>query len=60
MKIMVCCSTLLKYAKELAAAEKTGNPDLIAVAKKRHDDYVALCKEADGMMLNTIRSTVNF
>lgn len=60
MKIMVCWSTLLQYAKELATAEKSGNPDLIAVAKKRHDDYVELCKEADGMMLNATRGTANF
>lgn len=60
MKVMVCWSTLLKYAKELAAAEKTGNPDLIAIAKERHDDYVELCKDADGMMLNEIRGTANF
>lgn len=60
MKVMVCWSTLLKYAKELATAEKSGNPDLIAVTKKRHDDYVEVCKESDGMVLNTRRNAINF
>lgn len=60
MKITVCWFTLLQYAKELAQAEKSGNKDRIDEAKKRHDNYLQLCKEADEMSLNMPRSHVGF
>lgn len=60
MKTIVCWQSLLKYAKELTQAEKTGNAEKIAIAKQRHDDYVQLCREADEMWLGKNRHEVGF
>jgi len=43
LKVVAHLRTLLNYAGELGAAEKSGDPERIAKAKKRHDDYAALC-----------------
>lgn len=42
--------TLLIYAKLLYIAEKEGNVEEIAKAKKLHDDYINLCRQHGATM----------
>lgn len=51
MEIVVSWQTLIMYARELGQARLSGDPERIREAKKRHDDYVAICKKADRMIL---------
>lgn len=50
-KVITRFSTLLHLARSLAKAEKSGDPKTIKTAKKAHDEYVALCKSCDGMII---------
>jgi hypothetical protein len=47
MKIIASWQTLMSLARELGDAKKTGNPELIAEAQKRHDAYKEVCLKAD-------------
>jgi len=51
MNISTDFRVLLKLAYELGQAEKVGEPDKIAAAKKRHDEYKDLCLQAERMEL---------
>ena len=51
MKIVTNFNILLYYARELARAEKSGDPTWIEKAKADHDAYKELCLSADRMDL---------
>jgi hypothetical protein len=51
METVTYWSTLIQYAKEQAAAEKSGDQARIAEATKRHQDYKALCLSSDKMVI---------
>lgn len=52
MRTVVTFHALMQYAGALGKARKSGDPERIAKAQKAHDDYVALCREADQMLLD--------
>ena len=54
MEVVVSWQTLIMYAKELGQARLSGDPERIRKAKERHDDYVAVCKKADRMIIPQI------
>lgn len=41
---------LLRLARDLAQAEKIGDPERIAEARKKHDDYKEECLNSDWMI----------
>lgn len=51
IKIVTFWGTLIERARELAAAERSGDAERIAEAKARHDEYVELCLIADEMII---------
>lgn len=52
MAIEIVCSwqTLMTYAKEVGQAKKSGDPERIAEAEARHEDYRQMCLKADRMV----------
>ena len=50
MKTIASWHTLFQYAKELGQAELSGDAERIKKAKKKHDEYVTFCLEADEMI----------
>lgn len=51
MKIITTWSTLMKRAKDLGEAKKSGDPEKIRIAQERHDEYRDMCLKADEMIL---------
>ena len=51
IKIIADFRVLMRKAKILGNARKTGNPELIKKCKKDHDDYAKICLRADKMNL---------
>jgi hypothetical protein len=51
IRIVTNFRVLIKLAKELSNAEKTGDLNKIKIAKEKHDQYKALCLSADSMNL---------
>lgn len=51
MKIVTFFSTLMRYARAEAEAEKSGDPIQIAKAKADHEAYRQLCLRADEMCI---------
>jgi len=52
MSISIVCSwtTLMRYAKALGDAKKSGDIDRICEAQKVHDNYRDLCLRSDRMI----------
>ena len=50
MKIVTSLQTLMCYAREVGEAKKSGDPQRIAEAQRKHDEYKALCLRADEML----------
>lgn len=53
VKVYTNFGVLLRLARALAVAERTGDVELIKKAKFEHDQYKELCISADEMLLNT-------
>lgn len=49
MSMVTDFRVLMKLAKELGAAEKSGDKERIDVAQKAHDEYRDLCLQSDEM-----------
>ena len=47
LKLVCSMQTLMMYAAEVGKARKSGDPERIKQAEKKHDDYVQWCLEAD-------------
>ncbi len=61
METITSWHTLLRYAKELAEARKSGDEELIKIAndeelikiaKNRHDEYAKICLNSDKLLLH--------
>lgn len=52
LKVITSFTVLMKYARELGEARKSGDKDLIEKAKMKHDEYRDLCLKSDEMSLN--------
>lgn len=52
MEIVTSWQTLMQYAKELGQAKLSGDKNRIEEAKKKHDDYAAICIKSNRMVLH--------
>ncbi len=52
IKLATSFGELMRLAHELGRAEKSGDQEWIAEAKKAHDAYRDICLESDQMSLN--------
>ena len=59
METVAYWTTLIKYAREQANAEKSGDEERIKEATKRHLDYKELCLSADRIILPEMRVDSN-
>jgi hypothetical protein len=55
LKTVTFFSTLMRYAREQAEAEKGGDQAKIAEAKKRHEDYRQAVLASDECVIPTVR-----
>lgn len=51
MELICFWSTLMESAKELGQARLSKDPDRIAKAEKKHNDYRGICLKADRIVL---------
>lgn len=51
MKTVAFFNTLMQLASELAFAERSGDEEKIRKARKAHDDYKAVCLNADEVVI---------
>ena len=59
LEIVTSFDTLMRYAKELGDARKSGDPKRIAEAKAKHDAYRDHCLTSDRMMLGMTNEQLN-
>ena len=51
VKVITDLGVLMRLARDMAKARKEGDPEKIKKAKKKHDDYHAICLKSDEMMI---------
>ena len=51
LQIVTNMETLMLYAKALGRAKRSGDTKWIAEAQKRHDEYLALVKRSDKVLM---------
>lgn len=51
VEVVVFYRTLMRFAYEMGQAELSKNKERYEEAKKRHDEYVELCKLAKKMII---------
>lgn len=54
IRVVTFAETLMRYAKELGEARKSGDEDRIRKAKDRHDAYVKVVLRSDRMVVGRI------
>ena len=60
MKTVTFFFTLLRLARELAEAEKSGNVEKIRKATDKHNSYRQACLASDEMSLSCARQNINY
>ena len=57
MKTVTFFSTLMRLARELADAERSGDKERIAEASRKHEEYRQACLRSDLMIIPQVRGS---